>query len=483
MRRKVALEAPRGFSKSTLTSFLLPIHGICLNRYHFIALISNTHDQAVKFLQAIKYEFETNAKLKEYYPGLVPNKAKWSDNDIEFYRDGRLAHKIVALGVGAKLRGLKFLQHRPDLFLIDDGEDDEMVRSDLRREYYQWWLDHVVLMTNPLADVFMIGTAIHEEALLHRIVRKKKNEDRVQYGDWETGIFKALANEHTPQEHSNWPEHQSTEALQKERARDPYGFSQEKQNEPVDPKYCPFKEEYFRDRLWWTQLPTQLSISICIDPAWTTKDYSKETAIVVAGWDTQRRLWILDYHHGKYDDPSVTIKLVLDWYLRWKANAEVHPAQTFDCIGFDTVSAQKMLMIAFRDQCKIRGLHPYLKELKADRDKIRRIWGLEPLFRENRIFLRPDMVVLQNQLKGFPRNVQGGLCDVADATAYFMQLQHFIPMATHVDPESDPANPDTWKITFKDYVQLHEDVGAFKRRYPGTSRWDPALLQAMVRTN
>ena len=469
----VTFHAPRGHAKSTLASFLLPIWSMLLDRKHFMLLISNTHAQAVKFLQAIKYEWETNTALMSLVPAIRPNREKWSDSDIELFRDGQLSYKLLALGSGHQLRGLKFLHWRTHLIVLDDTEDDEMVRSDLRRLSHQEWFDHVVLKVDPQCDVVMLGTIIHEHSLLNRLVRQRDPEDQHRYQEWIRRLYVAV----DAQGASTWPERESTEELLHQREVNPYSFSQEKQGEPVDPSYCPFKTEFFTERRFWTELPAQLSISVTIDPAWTIRDYSKETALVCAGWDDQSRLWVLDTHHAKYDDPSLILDLILDWYLRWTKQEQVHPGHRFFCVGFDTVSAQKMLLTSFRDRCRARNLHPHLRELKADRDKIRRIWQLEPLFRQERIFLRPDMTYLQAQLQGFPRNVQGGLVDVADALAYHLQLEPYRPT-----PSATPAPSTGMKLS--EYVQMHEDIQAYLHAFPDgdwLGRADSALLSQWIR--
>ena len=458
-RRWLALGAPRGHAKSTLASLVLPLWSVGLNRKHFILLLSNTFNQAVKFLQAIKHEWETNRELQQTYPELSPNEDKWADSDIELLRNGVPSHKLIALGAGAQLRGLKFLQHRPDLIVLDDCEDDEMVRSDLRRATFQEWFDNVVLKVDPQTDLVMIGTVIHELSLLNRVLRQHDPADKLRYQEFERRLFVAL--DHGV---STWPQRETTEQLLMQREVNPYSFAQEKQNEPVDPSYCPFKSEFFTEHRFWNALPKHLSISITIDPAWTIRDYSKETALVCAGWDGKGRLWVLEDHHGKYDDPSLILDLILDWYARWNKNEQVHPDQRFFCVGFDAVSAQKMLLTSFRDRCRQRNLHPVLRDLKADRDKIRRIWQLEPLFRQDRIFLKPDMLYLQHQLQGFPRNVQGGLVDVADALAYHLQLETYRPSVS--DEEDEASAKRSNRITFEEYARMHEDHSAYRRAFP-----------------
>lgn len=466
----LALHAPRGHAKSTLGSQIVPIWHTVMNTKHLILLVSDTQTQAMRNLKVIKNEWETNHALRALCPSITPNKDKWTESEIELFHGKTVSHKIIALGSGHQLRGLRFLQWRPDLVVIDDGEDDEMVRSDLRRLTYQEWFDNVILKLDPQCDVVKIGTIIHEYSLLNRLIRQTNEADAHRYQNFTRRIFVAL----NDQGESTWPERESADELKFQRELNPYSFSQEKQGQPVDPSYCPFKAEFFTERRWWTQLPTALSISITIDPAWTVKDHSKETALICAGWDAQGRLWVLDEHHAKYDDPSLILDLILDWYLRWNKNEQVHPQQKFFCVGFDTISAQKMLMTSFRDRCRERELHPHLRELKADRDKIRRIWQLEPFFRHDKIFLRPDMTYLQSQLQGFPRNVQGGLVDCADALAYHLQLQQYRP-----DGDGEPVHLMPKAMSFDEYAHLHERTKAFYHAHPDwAGRLDPHLVAA-----
>ena len=450
--RKVAVAAPRQFAKSTIFNLLLPLWALCFNKRHFIIMVSNTHDQAKKFLQALQVELETNEKLRLYFPDLKINQKKWSDDDCELMR-GKERYKILAKGAEAQLRGFRFLQHRPDLIIIDDGENDEMVRSKERRGNYQHWLDHVVLQTNPEAWVIMIGTILHEAALLNRIIAPRERVDQTRYADWATQLHQALLDEGTENEHSAWPQFQTTEALKLERERDPYGFSQEKQNRPVPADYCPFKPEYFTD-CWWDELPEYLKLSITMDPACTDKEYSDETAICVAGWDKYGELWVLDIWHGKYTNPSDIIEQLMLLYKRWSRECKQR-GWDFHCIGIEGVAFQKFLVHLFRDACEREKLHPYVKELKADTDKTRRIWQLEPLFRQKRIKLPHSATSLEHQLRLFPNAEHD---DQADSTAYhlfFMKDFEYHPKVTQ----------EKQGYTFAEYAKLSENPRRPKNRF------------------
>lgn len=438
----LALAAPRGFAKSTLCSFLLPLWSICQNQKHFIILISNTQSQSKKFLQMIRYEFETNRALRHAYPSLTPHTDKWSDEEIELKCDGVLAHKIVAMGEGAQLRGLRFLQYRPDLLILDDVENEELVDSEIRREDLKAWLDRTVLHVNALADVVVIGTILHEMSLLNRLTRQPLDEDKRSYGHWTRRVFQAL--EHDT---STWEAYQSTAALQQLREQNPEAFTQEKQNEPVGLGYKSFdKPEFWTAQRWHSGWPSELSISITCDPACTNREYSDETAIVVAGWDAHARLWVLDVEHNKYTEPDQIIDRLLAHWVKWSLHHDTHPTHDLYALGIGKMAFQKYLMAQFQQLCRLRNLHPHVVELKEDRDKTRRIRQLVPLFAQDRIRLRPEQTYLEQQLRAFPK---GRYDDVADALAHHLQFGHLLPTAAE-EPMQTPST------TFKDYVDLAE---------------------------
>ena len=52
--RLVVIQSPRGSSKSTILSFLLPVHGIVFKGERFIVIVQNTYAKAAASLQNIK---------------------------------------------------------------------------------------------------------------------------------------------------------------------------------------------------------------------------------------------------------------------------------------------------------------------------------------------------------------------------------------------------------------------------------------------
>ena len=68
---KIAIAAPRGFSKTTITSLFYLMWALVNEKSHFIILCSDTFTQSTMFLEAIKAEIEGNEKLKMFYPFIV----------------------------------------------------------------------------------------------------------------------------------------------------------------------------------------------------------------------------------------------------------------------------------------------------------------------------------------------------------------------------------------------------------------------------
>jgi hypothetical protein len=112
--KQKAIIAPRGHSKSTIASLIYPLYRIVFQKERFIVIVSESYQQSVLFLDAIKRELEENEKLKFFFGDLRSD--KWAEGDIVTATNIR----IIAKGSGQKMRGLKFRQWRPTMIVLDD---------------------------------------------------------------------------------------------------------------------------------------------------------------------------------------------------------------------------------------------------------------------------------------------------------------------------------------------------------------------------
>lgn len=263
---KKAIAAPRGNAKSSLISGVLPTWCVCYNKKKFIIIVSDSADQAEDFLEDIKKELLHNEALARDFPFAVGKGPVWKRGRI-VTRNGI---QILALGSGSRIRGRKFGKDRPDLVILDDVENDEMVRSEATRKFirYQWFNKGVLNVgeaDSSDVDFLFVGTMNGKDCLLNALL------DPEQYPDWDSNRFQAVDQfpinlelwdewENTYKDRFNknrkddawnfylehkeemdegakvlWPEGDPLYGLMVAYISDPSGFASEKQNDPLDP--------------------------------------------------------------------------------------------------------------------------------------------------------------------------------------------------------------------------------------------------------
>ena len=136
----LAFQAPRGHAKTTNFTFLRVMKSIAYRLNYFILIISDTWNQGVLFLDSIRNEIKVNSEFTHTY-GVTLETDKVDELVIRIANGDGTYHEMMirAMGAGQKFRGLKFRSKRPDLVLLDDVENDELVRSDERRDKLKRW--------------------------------------------------------------------------------------------------------------------------------------------------------------------------------------------------------------------------------------------------------------------------------------------------------------------------------------------------------
>jgi len=184
---KIAIAAPRGSGKSSLVSCIFPIWCLCFGYKKYIIVVSDTAGQAEDFLSDIKREIEFNELLKRDFPFVCGKGPIWRQDEIVTNNDIKLA----ALGTGSKIRGRRYGVFRPSLVILDDCENDDMVRSESAREFirHDWFnkgVLHVSGEEGSGTDFLVIGTVLGKESLLNALL------DPEQYPDWRSYKFRAV---------------------------------------------------------------------------------------------------------------------------------------------------------------------------------------------------------------------------------------------------------------------------------------------------
>ena len=129
-----AIEAPRGWGKTSCVNLAFPARKILFGDARFIVPISCTATQAVMQGENLKRELMSNSMVQELFGSMK------SDN---FSKDMWVTANGVAVmprGSGQQVRGILFGNYRPDLIILDDLEDSESVRNEEQRAKLKEWV-------------------------------------------------------------------------------------------------------------------------------------------------------------------------------------------------------------------------------------------------------------------------------------------------------------------------------------------------------
>ncbi|MGQ9707187.1 MAG: hypothetical protein ACUVWP_09400, partial [bacterium] len=123
----VVIAAPRDHAKSTVVCLCYALHAILFNRCQFILYICANEEIAMEKTFFVRLELDENERIAQDF-GELRRHAEWAD---DMFTTTTGIH-VRAKGLWQRIRGIKYRQHRPDLIILDDIEDDEMQFSPRR---------------------------------------------------------------------------------------------------------------------------------------------------------------------------------------------------------------------------------------------------------------------------------------------------------------------------------------------------------------
>jgi predicted phage terminase large subunit-like protein len=368
--------APTGFAKTSVVAHAGVTWMTCYKHYREILYISGSHDFACYRLRVVRTELETNERIQRDFdisPGSV-----WRDDELSTSNDVR----VLARGKGSQIQGM-----RPDIIILDDIEDDEDVRSEIKRAHLWEWLN--VIVFNRLAPggrIFVIGSLISKLSYLNKLIDKDA-QDR----GWKRRIFKAQINGK-----SSWPERFNNEQIE-DRKRDLKGmpgvFEALYQADVSQIQKYHFKMDWLR---YWETLPSdKFPLFAFVDPAVGTDIHNDFTAISVGGMDLQNQLWLVEFIKKRFNVETLELfDVLIALYDRYQLKG----------IGIETNGFQKFLKVFFDMKCKTLGKFPNIIEVKHDSTKSKeaRISSLAPMFQSGKILIHREHYGLISELEGYP---------------------------------------------------------------------------------
>lgn len=429
--KRLAVAAPRGGGKSTVLTFLKSLHGICTKKYRYILICQNTNSKASESLQTIKTEIKENVLIRKSY-GIKLEKDSASAA-IFVHPDG---FKTMVLAVGAEqigdVRGRKFGAYRPDLIIIDDLEDDIMVKNPETREEIKKNFKEALIPAGQFGktDYLAVGTILHYDCLIADLVSPSK------FMKWDKLKFQALwKNTATLEYESIWPELWSVDDLLEMQAEDPVKFAKEYQNDPVSGVLSKFKPENFRrweikgdeyicygqgNRISSRGYLKDCTAAISCDLAWEERRSADDSVIMPAFLTPHSDLLIDTYVKKKGLRPS---ELEEHIFIMEEKYRKITGKTVY--IGFEKAKLEKVMKFFLKEAMRRRNQFLNFKDLLWAKDKSERIiTALEARYAQNSVYHKSGMGDLEEQLMKIP---SGSNDDLADAASGLPQLLQFAP--------------------------------------------------------
>ena len=347
----------------------------------------------------------------------------WKDGDIVFQGGAR----ILAKGFLNSIRGKRRKESRPDALLIDDPDEEKDVASESTMVRKMRWLDRAALR---LGGAWGLDVIVAYTTIAPNCVGEQIFTDNQKYGHWDRKKFKAIEVDEEGNEFSTWPQTWPLKALQEERAQDPIGFAQERQNEPlaeVDQRFKGLIQRYrFPPAPSWSDWTLALAVDLSLGKS-EKSDYS---AIIGVGLGPDGKFYeaYSDIQRRRPDAIERDLMLALQT-LPW------------NICGIESNANQEYFLLNFRrlvsefNKTSANKITIPIVELSNTSDKEARIMGaLQPLVASGLLLLRDDSETLFQQLNEFPYRHKDG----PDALEMGVRLIREMPGIRASKPKEQP---------------------------------------------
>ena len=311
---KVAIAAPRRHAKSTAITYAYVICMMLFKERSFCLLVSDTESQAVEFLGSIKAALTGNEALRKEFG--IKQLLKETETDIVCLMNDGHKFRILAKGSEQKVRGIKWLNQRPDLIVGDDLENDDIVLNPERREKFRkWFMNALMPCGSDTCLIRIVGTILHLDSMLNR---------RMEDPTWAKLFYAA---ESDGFKNVLWKEKFSGEKLKDIYQGyladgNPEGYAQEYRNQPVAIENAFFNPDYFYDferdddGNW---IEPNLEYFAAADFAISEKEKADFTVIIVGGMSPEGLLYIVNVNQFKGDSKMIIDELIAT-QRHWKPN-------------------------------------------------------------------------------------------------------------------------------------------------------------------
>lgn len=408
----VAIAAPRGIGKSTIARAKAGQQVLFRERF-VIPWVSKSHNASVQHTENLKRDLVTSPELRKLF-GSVKTEAI-DGFEESFSKASWVAFDSLVTPKGAKqqIRGMLFKNRRPDLFIVDDLEDDEYIDSKEYRDAIKVWFNSVLLKAvsrySHNWQIIYIDTLKHEDSLLQELLDSSRwvSARFELFDDNEKSLVpEIMSDAEVAEEIEYHREHGMLDVLYREY-----------RNLPTAGKDNIFQQKYFR---YYDPVPVAGDNSVewivIVDPAKTVKMHSAESAIVGVGLDQRAGyIYVHDIISGKFFPDQLYNEM---FAMATRLGARV--------IAVEETSLNEFIKQPIKNEATERNFLGELVWLNArggikdEKAKDGRIAALAPYYRQGYIMHNQAVCGgLEAQLLSFPR---AKLKDIMDALSYIVQL-------------------------------------------------------------
>ena len=402
---RLALAAPRSFAKSTITDVIFALHILLYGEREDILIVSNSGSLADELVRKVKQELESNEKIIKTFGDQVSD--KWTQDHLILKNGNQLRGK----GRGYQIRGF-----RPTRVILDDLEDDEMVRSkDQRDKLREWFLGPLLNTLEPNQQLIYIGTLLHPLSLLKQIL---DNHDPL-FNSWSKRLYKAIVRGQNGEEESIWPEKWPIEALRQRRSETGnHKFEAEYMNNPLADSTVVFHPDTYK---YYDEPPKKFEMIITgFDLIASTKEFeSKDYIAFVTIGKEDSKYYVLDARSGHWGQDDVVQQFKEIWEA-YKPTSFVGESVAFQQQVHDyLIKELRELKIEIPIQGINLGTYNQDDPSRKAKDKVSRAISVQHIFTKGLFYLSPKQRSFYEELSTFP---SGDYDDQVDAMVHALHI-------------------------------------------------------------
>lgn len=374
---KAVYKWARAHAKSTHLTIMIPLWLKCQIKkdIRVMVLVSKSQDNADTLLGDIQAELQYNQRYIHDF-GKQYNAGNWQEGEF-VTQDGTA---FFSRGRGQSPRGLRYRDARPDYIVIDDLDDDELVRNEARVRKLTDWVKEALFgaLDGGRGRFIMVGNLISKNSVLARIASIDN-------------IATSQINIYNKQGTVTWKEKWTLDEVKEMEAFMGYrSFQKEYMNNPIT-EGAVFKHTWIKWKKIMPLAKYESIIAYC-DPSFKSSTKNDYKAIKVWG------KYGTELHHIKAFVRQCSISEMVKWFYDLH---ESIPDGVLCDYYMEANFLQDMILDEFVIEGDKRGYQlPIRPDKRKKPDKFQRIEAISPLWERGFVWYNIDMQTDPDMLTG-----------------------------------------------------------------------------------